>query len=101
MTGLKFIYDKLKAGEIFGVIEPHRLGGTYFWEVLLIDNGFIKWRNYGQSASKVSLSNLKWILEVIFRMTPAEFLYNFTTYSKYVKIDECYDGYDRQTKDAR
>lgn len=95
MSSLKFIYDKLQQGEIFGSIEKHRLGGTYFWDVMCIGNGvggnYIFWRHYGSSANRVSLQNLKWILKEIFKMTPEEFLYKYTTYSEYKRIDKCYE----------
>lgn len=96
MSTLKFIYHKLMNGESFGSIEPHRLGGTYFWLVLYSDGQFIYWTHYGSSANKASLENLKWILQEIFQLTPEQFLFNYTTYSKYEKIDSYYGS-----KDAR
>jgi hypothetical protein len=41
MPALKFLYQRLLAGESFGVIEQHRLGGTYFWDVLHANNKYI------------------------------------------------------------
>lgn len=90
MATLKFIYDKLIAGEIFGKIEQHRLGGTYFWDVLSASKEYIHWRHYGESANKLSLSNLKWILTEIFKTTPEKFLYDYTTYNKYKRINSFY-----------
>ena len=94
MSALKLIYDKLHNGEVFGQILPHRLGGTFFWAVLYIKhngNGdYICWRNYGSSAEKVSLKNLEWVLKEIFRMTPEQFLYSYTTYRTWDQIDQCY-----------
>lgn len=92
MSALKLIYAKLLEGESFGTVEPHRQGGTFFWDVLSADNTYIYWRCYGQSANKTSLQNLKWIIREIFRMTPEEFLYTYMTYSKYKEINKYYKG---------
>lgn len=91
MATLKFIYDKLIAGEIFGKIEQHRLGGTYFWEVLSSDDKYIHWRHYGSSANRLSLTGLRWILTEIFEMTPEEFLYEYTTYNEWKRIKKIYE----------
>ena len=90
MTALKLIYDKLLNGVVFGKIDKHRQGGTYFWNVLSADNMYIYWRHYGSSANKTSLQNLKWILTEIFKMTPEQFLFEFTTYDDWKMIDSCY-----------
>lgn len=90
MSSLKFIYDKLRAGEIFGKIEKHNQGGTYFWDVLSANNEYIYWTHYGSSANKVSLQNLKWILTEIFKTTPEQFLFDYTTYDEYKRIHACY-----------
>ena len=94
MSALKLIYDKLLAGEEFGTIDQHRLGGTYFWTVLSADNTYIRWCHYGSSANKTSLKNLKWILTEIFRMTPEQFLFEYTTYSEWKQIDNYYEKDD-------
>lgn len=90
MSSLKLIFQKLLEGEVFGKIDKHRQGGTYFWDVLSADNEYIYWRNYGSSANKLSLQNLKWILTEIFKMTPEQFLYNYTTYNEWKRINDCY-----------
>jgi len=90
MPSLKLIYDKIRAGEIFGKIDKHRLGGSYFWDVLWIENGFIHWRNYGSSANKISLKNLKWIIENIFKTTAEQFLFDYTTYNEWKRINQYY-----------
>lgn len=90
MTALKLIYDKLKQGVVFGKIDPLRLGGTVFWEVLSADKSYIYWRNYGSSANKISLQNLKWILTDIFKTTPEQFLFDYTTYDEWKRIHQCY-----------
>ena len=90
MSALKYIYDKLIAGECFGTIEPHRLGGTYFWDVLWADAEYIHWKHYGSSANKLSLENLKWILTTIFKMTPEQFIFEYTTYKNWSFINTYY-----------
>jgi len=90
MTALDLIYDKLKAGESFGKIEPHRQGGTYFWQVLSADEKFIHWNHYGSSANTTCLTSLYWIITTIFKTTPIDFLYEYTTYSEWNRINECY-----------
>lgn len=94
MSALKLIYRRLLNGDVFGKIEKHRLGETYFWESLSIGSGiggkYIYYNHYGSSATRVSLQNLKWILSEIFNVTPEQFLFEYTTYSEYVRIDECY-----------
>lgn len=90
MQALKLIYSMLLAGESFGKIDEFRLGGTYFWDVLSADETYIYWRHYGSSANKTSLTNLKWIMTNIFKMTPEQFLVNYTTYSEWKRIDKCY-----------
>lgn len=96
MSALKLIYSKLLKGESFGKIDKHRQGGTYFWDVLYIGNGsgsqFIFWRNAGSSAERISLQNLKWILTEIFKTTPEQFLFDYTTYSEWKRVDECYQS---------
>lgn len=91
MSTIKFIYDKLIAGEKFGKIDKHRLGGTYFWDVLSADKYYIYWRHYGSSANKLSLQNLKWILTEIFKTTPEQFLFDYTTYNEWRKINDWYE----------
>jgi len=92
MSAYKFIYEKLLAGEMFGSIEKHRMGGAYFWDVLYADKLYIHWRHYGQSANKLSLKSLKWILDNIFKMKPEEFLYTYVTQKQYKQIDSYYEG---------
>lgn len=91
MSSFKFIYDKLRAGEIFGKIDEHNQGGTYFWDVLRADNEYIYWTHAGSSANKLSFQNLKWILTTIFKTTPEQFLFDYTTYSEWKRINSCYE----------
>lgn len=97
MNALEKIWEELKSGTIFGDICEHRMGGTYFWEVLWIapsrndpTKKFIFWRNYGQSANKMTKKDLAWVLKEIFKMSPAEFLFRYTNYEEYCRIKSCY-----------
>ena len=94
MNALKLIYDKLKTGDSFGKIDEHRDGGTYFWTVLSANEYYIYWNHYGSSANKISLQNLKWILTEIFKTSPEQFLYDYTTYREWKRIDDCYGAKD-------
>ena len=84
---LEKLYAMLNAGEVFGEILPHRLGGNFFWDVLSINQitGNIRWRHYGSSANKNTIGQLAWILRVIFELTPEEFMAKYTTYAEYKK----------------
>lgn len=92
---LREIMENLKFGIHFGKIRPHRLGGYYFDTALwyahsesIADFGkpYIYWRNYGQSANKPTLQNLRWILREIFKTSPSEFLMTYTTYDHYKAV---------------
>lgn len=87
---LKEIYNNLQAGITYGedMDKEHHSWITYpyFDTVLwLMANSphtaeeVIGWRHYGSSANKNTVKDLKWILDVIFEMTPTEFL------QKYIK----------------
>ena len=84
---LEKIYKMLQDGEEFGEVLPHRLGGTFFWDVLCLSPNmkYIRWRHYGSSANKNTKKDLKWILAEIFHMTPEEFIRKYKTYSEYKK----------------
>ena len=90
MSALKLIYKELLAGESFGKIDKHSLWVTYFWTVLFADEKYIRWCHYGSSANKTNLKNLNWILTEIFKTTPEQFLYDYTTYSEWKRINNYY-----------
>lgn len=67
------IFTNILKGKSYGKL---RKGWTDYC-LYLIDNErgyYIGWTHYGSSAHKVKLSELKWILEKIFKMTPSEFV---------------------------
>lgn len=81
---LREIMRKLEAGETFGRVYPHRLGGDYFSPVLyLTPSGLIGWSHYGSSANKRTLADLAWIFREIFKQTPEEFAAQHTLRSEY------------------
>lgn len=59
----------------------------YFHTNLCIDwkHQYIHYNHYGSSARKVSLKDLHWIIRVIFKMKPSEFIAEYIphTQSKY------------------
>ena len=87
---LEKLYEMLNNGETFGEILPHRLGGTFFWDVLSVSpvgKKYIRWRHYGSSANKNTKKDLAWILREIFKMTPEEFMEKYTTYAEYKRSE--------------
>ena len=76
MDTLHVIYNNLQKGKVYGydftnVRFP-------FFKIVLSKNGrFIHWSNYGSSANKNTLKDLKWIIEVIFECTPEDFVQKF------------------------
>ena len=73
MDALHTIMNELRAGKMFGKTEHGRVG-NYFWWNLVKDGQFISYRNFGQSAIRCNLKELAWLIEVIFRTTPENFL---------------------------
>ena len=73
------IYHNLKDGMVYGYSVVN-VKYPYFQEVLSyseIKNIFC-WHHYGSSANKATLSELRWIINVIFKMTPTEFIKQYT-----------------------
>lgn len=78
---LRGIMSDLKAGFTFGKDytwdyynnKPYRF--PFFSSALYITpSKNIGWTNYGSSANKCNLSELEWIITVIFKTTPSGFL---------------------------
>ena len=68
----KNIFDDLCAGRAYGNYITKNMRYPYFNKRLYITpGGFIGWNHYGSSAQKCNVSNLKWILNNIFK-TDAE-----------------------------
>ena len=72
------IYWNLKEGKCY----TEFLGNVRFpchYTVLFYDpiKKLFCWRNYGSSANKATKAKLRWILKVIFKMTPEEFIQTY------------------------
>ena len=69
------LYKKLKAGFVYGKnIENVRY--PYFHINLSYSQitHYLRWEHFGSSANKCTISDLKWILEVIFKTSAIGFL---------------------------
>lgn len=76
LKALNTIYNDLNNGFRYGkdFIYPD-IKYPFFDCVLYITNfNNIGWSHYGSSANKNTLKNLFWIITVIFKLTPTEFL---------------------------
>ena len=62
---LRLAFNAIKAG---GTIQPKNTKGK-IW----IYFGFIYWQNFGQSANKIKISELRWIFKTIFKAENYEF----------------------------
>lgn len=80
MNALQEIYNNLQDGKQYGYYYAMRFPG--FHTVLYVDKfkKYIHWCNFGESANKNTLKELKWILEVIFHISPENFLEKFEVY---------------------
>jgi len=87
-AALHKIMEDLKAGYSYGTDriwnyynnEPYRF--PYFDTRLSIGYGhnlkkYIFWTHFGSSANPVTLRDLEWIITVIFRLSPVEFLQEY------------------------
>ena len=81
MNPIDIIYKNLMNGMTYGyVIKNVRF--PYFHNALykgrsIATKKFFIWNNYGSSANKATKKDLKWIIEVIFKMTPEEFINHY------------------------
>lgn len=102
-VALREIMKNIKSGIQFGKIHPcqdmiptpHRQSPYYFETVLWyaysehfpnFGKPYIYWRHFGESAEKPTLQNLRWILKVIFKTSPSEFLMTYSTYGHYKSV---------------
>ena len=88
MKELDTIYNNIKAGNIYAEYISNVRFPCYY-HVLNYDGiKYFHYTHFGSSATKATKANLKWIIETIFRMTPAEFIktYSCVTCQEYNKI---------------
>lgn len=74
---LNTIYDNLMNGMKYGyVVKGKNIRYPYWHEVLGKHwcKPYFFWNNYGSSANRANKKELKFIIEVIFKMTPEEFV---------------------------
>lgn len=76
---LREIYDNLNAGYFYGDWRRYPSGERYFRMMLWTsdDDKYIYWENYGRSAHRNKISELKWIIENIFDTTAEQFLEDY------------------------
>ena len=82
-AALKAIYNNINAGKCYGYDVTGYVKYPYFNDVLYIRESYgkkyIVWHHAGESENKNTLSDLKWIITVIFKMTPTEFIQRYIT----------------------
>ena len=88
-TDLFTIYKMLEDGVHFYRYYEHN-GSLSDLCSLYADNKYIRWCNYGSSAEPKTLSELAWIILVIFECNLNEFIKIMKAY-KYDKYGGCYE----------
>lgn len=83
---LDTIYSNLKNGMIYAYWLDNVKFPMYYYVICY--DGIKKlfyWRNYGSSANKATKKDLLWIITVIFKMCPVDFIkkYDCLTVSEY------------------
>ena len=81
-AALKAIYKNINDGKRYGY-DMTNVTYPVFSSVLFIRESYgkkyIMWRHAGESANKNTLTDLNWIITVIFKMSPSEFLQRYIT----------------------
>lgn len=70
---LRELFNSLKAGDVYGH-QVNNVPCPFFWENIGIHDGYIKWNHYGASANRVTMHDLAFVVFVIFKTTPREFM---------------------------
>ena len=76
MKAIDVIYKNLMENKYYGYVVTN-VRFPYFHLSLYKGKKFFYWNHYGSSANKATKKNLKWIIEVIFKMTPEEFINHY------------------------
>lgn len=75
---LKEIYYNLQLGKSYGKYDSYGFDAKlYLFTSRVTGKNLIGWRNYGSSANKNTLKDLKWIINTIFDTTAKEFINEF------------------------
>ena len=96
----KKLFAALQAGESFGKISYWDYSSGRPFRYLMFNTALQKhyckniicWTNYGSSANKNTLKDLRWILETIFNTTATEFLKEYKTRTEYNRLRDCING---------
>lgn len=75
---LETIYNALQAGKRFGVNELQVRFPCFHTVLMKTQNNFIYYCHFGSSHIKNDLHELEWLLQVIFKLSPTEFLQRYT-----------------------
>lgn len=75
---LNEIYENINAGNSYGK-DFLNVRYPFFDTALSANKQYIYWRHYGSSANKNTRKELYWIITVIFRMSPEQFLQEYIT----------------------
>lgn len=88
MTTIDIIYDNLMDGKRYGYVLRN-VRFPVFHTILCKHwcKPIFCWNHYGSSANKATKKELQWIIEVIFKVTPEEFVNKFEcrTYEESLK----------------
>lgn len=74
MSALEYIFNSLQTGYVFGRQIDYVKYPYFNYNLYLTYGNFIGWEHYGSSAVKNNLEELEWLIDVIFKMTPEEFI---------------------------
>mgnify|MGYP007115351187 CR=1 FL=1 len=86
---LEKIYALIKAGNIVAVSGKH--GNGYLWVAESRNNprrSYIHWQNFGSSANRMGLNNLRWIINVIFESKSINFAIVDSVYGNNIILDD-------------
>lgn len=94
---LKVILENIKNDIVYcGICDGRGIG-----KIFCTGYGNLGWEHYGSSAIKMTVRDLRWVIEIIFceceLITPAEWS---DYHVGYVPIDKRYKGFDLSYKDA-
>lgn len=73
-AALREILRCVKAGYSYGIDRPDMKYPYFDARLYKTSQGNLGWRHYGSAANKMTLADLEWVLTVIFKTTPVEFL---------------------------
>lgn len=85
MSALKDIYNNINSGKRYARLITGNnpfMPEPFYYTVLEVITGrkgkLIHWAHYGSSCEGNTLKELRWVLAVIFKLTPEEFINMYT-----------------------